>query len=94
VTYSGISPKLGVRAQVGADAQVFANISRSLEPPSFGELTGGPGVTQVDMQEATTLEVGTRVQRAQGGSTRRCIARASMVSCLRSTMRTAIRSAR
>lgn len=65
-TYSGVSPKLGVRAQLNAHAQVFANISRSLEPPSFGELTGGPGVTQVDMQKATTLEVGTRLQQAQG----------------------------
>ena len=65
-TYSGVSPKLGVRAKVGEHAQVFANVSRSLEPPSFGELTGGPGVTQVDMQEATTFEVGTRVQHAQG----------------------------
>ncbi len=65
-TYSGVSPKLGVRAQVGAHAQVFANISRSLEPPSFGELTGGPGVTQVDLQHATTVEVGTRLQHAQG----------------------------
>ncbi|MCC8363378.1 TonB-dependent receptor [Lysobacter sp. A6] len=65
-TYTGISPKLGVRMQVGEGAQVFANVSRSLEPPSFGELTGGPGVTQVDMQEGTTFEVGTRVQHAKG----------------------------
>ena len=65
-TYSGLSPKLGVRAAVGEHAQVFANVSRSLEPPSFGELTGGPGVTQVDMQEATTFEIGTRLQHAQG----------------------------
>jgi iron complex outermembrane receptor protein len=65
-TYSGIGPKLGVRVQVGEGAQVFANVSRGLEPPSFGELTGGPGVTQVDLQEATTLEVGTRVQHANG----------------------------
>jgi len=42
---------------------VFANVSRSLEPPSFGELTGGPGVTQVDMQEAVTFELGTRMRR-------------------------------
>jgi iron complex outermembrane receptor protein len=62
-TYSGVSPKLGVRYRIDDRAQVFANISRSLEPPSFGELTGGPDVTQVDMQEATTLEFGTRVRR-------------------------------
>ena len=62
-TYSGISPKLGVLYRVDDTAQVFANLSRSLEPPSFGELTGGPNVTQVDMQEGVTLEVGTRVHR-------------------------------
>ncbi|KGQ20269.1 TonB-dependent receptor protein [Lysobacter dokdonensis DS-58] len=65
-TYSGVSPKLGVRAKMGEHAQVFANVSRSLEPPTFGELTGGPGVTQVDMQTATTVEVGTRVQHDKG----------------------------
>jgi iron complex outermembrane receptor protein len=65
-TYSGISPKFGMRVAVGEGAQVFANVSRSLEPPTFGELTGGPGVTQVDMQEGTTLEIGARVQRADG----------------------------
>lgn len=62
--YTGVSPKLGVLYRFDADAQVFANVSRSLEPPSFGELTGGPGVTQVDMQEAATFELGARVRRA------------------------------
>jgi len=63
VAYSGFSPKLGMRYLIDDSAQVFANVSRSLEPPSFGELTGGPGVTQVDEQEATTAEIGMRVQR-------------------------------
>lgn len=63
VDYTGFSPKLGVRYLIDAQAQVFANLSRSLEPPSFGELTGGPGVTQVDEQEGTTAEIGLRVQR-------------------------------
>ncbi|GAA5078491.1 TonB-dependent receptor family protein [Lysobacter panacisoli] len=63
VDYTGFSPKLGVRYLIDPTSQLFANISRSLEPPSFGELTGGPGVTQVDEQKATTAEIGLRVQR-------------------------------
>lgn len=63
VDYAGFSPKLGVRYLIDPTSQLFANISRSLEPPSFGELTGGPGVTQVDEQKATTAEIGLRVQR-------------------------------
>jgi iron complex outermembrane receptor protein len=64
VSYAGFSPKLGMRYVIDDTAQLFANVSRSLEPPSFGELTGGPGVTQVDEQKATTAELGVRVQRA------------------------------
>jgi len=63
VAYSGFSPKLGMRYLVDDTTQLFANLSRSLEPPSFGELTGGPGVTQVNEQKATTAELGVRVQR-------------------------------
>lgn len=63
VDYSGVSPKLGMRYLVDDGLQVFGNLSRSLEPPSFGELTGGPGVTQVDEQRATTAELGMRIDR-------------------------------
>ena len=34
----GVSPKLGLLFQPDVSTQVFANISRSFEPPSFGEL--------------------------------------------------------
>ena len=61
--YDGISPKLGLRYLIDERAQVYANLSRSLEPPSFGELTGGPGVSQVDRQRATSAELGLRLQR-------------------------------
>lgn len=61
--YSGVSPKLGVRYLIDKHAQVFGNISRSLEPPSFGELSGGPGISQVGKQRATTAELGLRVNR-------------------------------
>lgn len=60
--YSGVSPKLGLRWRLDADSELFANVSRSLEPPSFGELSGGPGITQVDEQTATTRELGFRHQ--------------------------------
>lgn len=61
--YSGVSPKLGARYLAGNGLQFFGNLSRSLEPPSFGELTGGPGVTQVGKQRATTAELGLRIDR-------------------------------
>jgi iron complex outermembrane receptor protein len=63
VDYSGVSPKIGVLYQLDPKTQLFGNLSRSLEPPSFGELTGGPGVSQVDAQRATTTELGLRTQR-------------------------------
>jgi iron complex outermembrane receptor protein len=58
--YRRFSPKIGVRQDLTADIQVYGNVSGSFEPPSFGELAGGPGVTPVDAQRATTLELGTR----------------------------------
>ena len=61
--YSAVGPKLGLRYEPGDGMQVFANVSRSAEPPSFGELSGGAGVTPVDQQRATSAELGMRVQR-------------------------------
>ncbi|MDP1707977.1 MAG: TonB-dependent receptor [Gammaproteobacteria bacterium] len=58
--YTGFSPKLGARYEITPAAQLFANVSRSFEPPSFGELSGGPTVTAVREQTATTWEIGTR----------------------------------
>jgi iron complex outermembrane receptor protein len=63
VDYSGFSPKIGVLYQLDPQTQFFGNLSRSLEPPSFGELTGGPGVSQVEEQRATTAELGFRTRR-------------------------------
>lgn len=60
--YTGFSPKLGARYEITPAAQLFANVSRSFEPPSFGELSGGPTVTPVREQTATTWEIGTRGQ--------------------------------
>jgi iron complex outermembrane recepter protein len=62
-TYSALSPRLGLRYELDENTSLFGNISRSYEPPSFGELAGGPQVTLVDAQKATSAEIGLRVQR-------------------------------
>ncbi len=68
--YWGFSPKVGLIYDVTDSAQVFFNAARSFEPPSFGELTaaatGGAGLVELDAQTATTLELGTRGQSANG----------------------------
>lgn len=60
VTYEQVSPRIGVLFEPKPGVQVFANVSRSFEPPSFGELAGGPGITQVRKQSAWTAELGSR----------------------------------
>jgi iron complex outermembrane receptor protein len=62
VNYSGASPKLGLLYQQSREVQLFANLSRSYEPPSFGELTGGAVPNITNAQRGTTLEFGTRGQ--------------------------------
>ncbi|MET0279199.1 MAG: TonB-dependent receptor [Pseudorhodoplanes sp.] len=64
------SPKYGLLwdLDAAATAQVYANISRSAEVPSFGESSAGPGVPfipfwNIQAQTATTYEVGTRGKR-------------------------------
>lgn len=56
------SPKVGVLWDASPNAQVFANISRSAEVPSFGESSAALGVafTDIRAQRATTYEIGTR----------------------------------
>lgn len=63
VAYASFNPRIGLRFDADAHTQWFANLSRSAEPPSFGELSGGPGVTPVDQQRATSAELGMRTQR-------------------------------
>lgn len=58
--YTQFSPKIGLLWHGGPSWSVFANVSDSFEPPSFGELSGGPDVTPLRAQTARTLEVGTR----------------------------------
>ncbi|HQZ27348.1 MAG TPA: TonB-dependent receptor [Verrucomicrobiales bacterium] len=62
--WAAFSPKLGLLWDVAPKTQVFTNVSRSFEPPSFGELVdannGGAGLIQLNEQTATTFELGTR----------------------------------
>lgn len=58
-TYSQTSPKLGVLFQLNPQVQLFANLSRSFEPPSFGELNNTVAGF-LKAQTGTTLEIGTR----------------------------------
>ncbi|MFZ9964145.1 MAG: TonB-dependent receptor family protein, partial [Terrimicrobiaceae bacterium] len=60
----GFSPKLGVLYQPVEQVQFYADVSRSFEPPTFGELVeasnGEVGLVQLDAQTGTTVEIGTR----------------------------------
>lgn len=66
VAYTAFNPRVGLRFDAVPGTQWFANLSRSAEPPSFGELSGGPGVTPVDQQRASTAELGLRLRRDAG----------------------------
>lgn len=58
-TYSQTNPKLGVLYQLQPHVQLFSNISRSFEPPSFGELNNKVAST-LKAQKGTTFEIGSR----------------------------------
>ncbi len=59
-TYVQTNPKIGVLYDYKSNVQFYANVSRSYEPPSFGELTGGVRPNIVDAQDGTTFEIGSR----------------------------------
>lgn len=59
-TYTQTSPKLGVLYQWQPQVQLFANVSRSFEPPSFGELINPATAKTLKAQTGTTFEVGSR----------------------------------
>ncbi len=61
-TYTAFNPKIGLLYEPAQDIQLFANISRSDETPTFSELTqsGTTGFTPVDSQKAWTVELGSR----------------------------------
>jgi len=57
--FSQTSPKIGVLYQLQPQIQLFANVSRSFEPPSFGELNNRVA-SNLKAQTGTTFEIGTR----------------------------------
>lgn len=69
------NPKAGILWDVDRSWQVFANVSRSAEVPSFGESVSGPPFLglptipfyEIKAQRATTYEIGTRGQRENYG---------------------------
>ena len=65
--YIGLSPKAGVRYDITERSQVFANVSRSFEPPSFGELSNVTrgGLQDLRKQLGTTIELGMRGQEGR-----------------------------
>ena len=61
-SFAGFSPRLGLRYDVTAEDQIFANLSRSFQPPTWSDLSGGnnPGFNQLKAETGTTAEIGTR----------------------------------
>jgi len=60
--YEWFSPRMGLLWEAENGAQVFANLTRSVEPPTYGALVQAPltGFTPVEVQDAWTGEIGTR----------------------------------
>ncbi len=61
-TYVAASPRCGVLHDFG-EHQAYANVSRSVEVPTFGELVSvgnSLGLLDLDPQKATTAEIGSR----------------------------------
>lgn len=65
IDYDWFSPRLGLLWEAGSGAQVFANVTRSVEPPTYGALVQAPltGFTPVEVQDAWTAEIGARGRR-------------------------------
>jgi iron complex outermembrane recepter protein len=62
--FDWIAPRLGLLWEAPDGAQLFANVTRSVEPPNFGALSPtGTGFAPVEAQEALTYEIGARGRR-------------------------------
>lgn len=63
--YDWAAPRIGVLWEAEDGAQVFANLTRSVEPPNFSALVqaGVTGFVPLKAQDAWTAEVGTRGRR-------------------------------
>lgn len=66
-TFTNFDPKFGVLWDVRPDWQVFGNVSRSTEVPTFIALnpTAQDDVPEVEATKATTVELGTRGRRGR-----------------------------
>ncbi len=63
-SFDNFSPKVGVLWNVDPGWQVFANVSRSAEVPTFDANSfAAPASSSIDAQTATTYEIGTRGKR-------------------------------
>lgn len=67
--FASFSPKVGLLYEPSETVQLFANVSRSVEPPGFNELNQTPfsvdgsvppGFVDLDAQRAWTIEAGAR----------------------------------
>ena len=62
--YDWVAPRVGVLWEDDAGVQVFANVTKSVEPPNQGSLSPtSAGFTPILAQEAWTAEIGTRGRR-------------------------------
>jgi iron complex outermembrane receptor protein len=62
--YDWLAPRLGLLWESLNGDQIFANVTKSVEPPNFGSLSPtGVGFAPVEAQEASTAEIGTRGRR-------------------------------
>ncbi|MEQ8267521.1 MAG: TonB-dependent receptor [Parvibaculum sp.] len=61
-TFSSVSPRAGVLWDFADNAQAYANVTRSYEPPTFSELVQATvfQFVPLDPQRAWTAEIGTR----------------------------------
>lgn len=60
-TYDWFAPRLGFLWQEAGGAQVYGNLTRSVEPPNFSALAPtAAGFTPLDAQDAWTAEIGAR----------------------------------
>lgn len=62
--YDWLAPRVGVLWENDKGIQVFANVTKSVEPPNHSSLSpNGAGFTDIAAQEAWTAEIGTRGRR-------------------------------
>lgn len=66
-TFDWFAPRIGLLWEDETGAQIYANLTRSVEAPSYGALVQGavPQFVPVDIQDAWTAEVGARGRRGR-----------------------------